>query len=94
MQVSADTQSLFFGTITSYNMDFGHHAYDFTFKFLNTLFKSMPGTFGWTNEMKLFLNVIDGCLINNSDDDGMLRACAAIYLNVANHFKQVFATEG
>lgn len=54
----------------------------------------MPGTFGWTNEMKLFLNVINGCLINNSEDDGMLRMCAAIYLNVANHFKQVFATEG
>ncbi|XP_067932003.1 protein unc-80 homolog isoform X2 [Watersipora subatra] len=63
-------------------------------QFLNTLFKSMPGTFGWTNELKLFLNVINGCLILNCADHGMLRMCMAIYLNLANHFKQVFSTEG
>ena len=34
MLVSADTQSLFFGTITSYSsMDRGHHAFAFTLQF-------------------------------------------------------------
>ena len=44
--------------------------------------------------MKLFMNVINGCFILHADDHGMLRACAALYLNVALHFKQVFSTEG
>ncbi|ESO92838.1 hypothetical protein LOTGIDRAFT_232936 [Lottia gigantea] len=63
-------------------------------KLMNTMFRSMPSTFNWSNDLPLFLNVINGTVILLCEDTAVLRFCLASFINTCTHFKHIFATNG
>ncbi|KAK3087178.1 hypothetical protein FSP39_002695 [Pinctada imbricata] len=63
-------------------------------KLIETLFNSMQSTFGWTNDLLLFLNVVNGCIVLHCEDTGLLRYCLAVLINTSRHFKHVFSMNG
>ncbi|KAK6194683.1 hypothetical protein SNE40_000272 [Patella caerulea] len=69
------------------------HKYSWA-KLMTTMFKSMPNTFNWSNDLPLFLNVINGTVILLCEDTAVLRFCLASFINTCTHFKHIFATNG
>ncbi|XP_071950483.1 protein unc-80 homolog isoform X2 [Antedon mediterranea] len=63
-------------------------------KLISTMFSNMSPDFAWGADMQLFLNVINGALLLHCEDMSLLRVCLATYINIAKHFKQIFATKG
>jgi hypothetical protein len=59
-----------------------------------SLFSSMDAKISSIWDTTHFLNVINGSFILHCDDFCMIRTCLAIYINSANHFKHLFATNG
>ncbi|XP_061164273.1 protein unc-80 homolog isoform X1 [Saccostrea echinata] len=63
-------------------------------KLIATLFSSMSNSFSWSNDLQLFLNVINGCIILHCEDTALLRFCLASLINTSRHFKHVFSMNG
>eukprot|EP00105_Crassostrea_gigas_P024973 XP_011445404.1 PREDICTED: protein unc-80 homolog isoform X2 [Crassostrea gigas] len=63
-------------------------------KLIDTLFSSMTSSFGWNNDLQLFLNVINGCIILHCEDTALLRFCLASLINTSRHFKHIFSMNG
>lgn len=61
---------------------------------IDTLFSSMTSSFGWNNDLQLFLNVINGCIILHCEDTALLRFCLASLINTSRHFKHIFSMNG
>lgn len=54
----------------------------------------MTSSFGWNNDLQLFLNVINGCIILHCEDTALLRFCLASLINTSRHFKHIFSMNG
>ncbi|XP_048774238.1 protein unc-80 homolog isoform X3 [Ostrea edulis] len=63
-------------------------------KLIATLFSSMSNSFSWSNDLQLFLNVINGCIILHCEDMALLRYCLASLINTSRHFKHIFSMNG
>ncbi|XP_033107470.1 protein unc-80 homolog, partial [Anneissia japonica] len=63
-------------------------------KLISTMFNNMSADFQWGGDIQLFINVINGALLLHCEDMAILRVCLATYINIARHFKQIFATKG
>ncbi|KAL8568215.1 hypothetical protein ACOMHN_027738 [Nucella lapillus] len=69
------------------------HKFAWT-KLMTTMFNNMTSTFTWSSDLSLFMNVINGTLILLFEDTAILRYCLASFINICQHFKHVFATNG
>ncbi|XP_036354476.1 protein unc-80 homolog isoform X2 [Octopus sinensis] len=69
------------------------HKYSWV-KLINTMFSSMSKTFNWSNDLPLFLNVLNGTIVLHCEDTAVLRNCLAILINTSKHFKHIFSTSG
>ncbi|XP_071097692.1 protein unc-80 homolog [Haliotis cracherodii] len=69
------------------------HKYTWT-KLMTKMFDSMSPTFAWSNDMLLFLNVINGTIVLLFEDTAILRYCLASLINTSRHFKHIFSTNG
>ena len=63
-------------------------------KFVLQLFKSIKPDFDWSNNLILFLNVINGALLLHSEDSNILKFCLASLLMVATKFSSIFKKDG
>lgn len=54
----------------------------------------MTSSFAWNNDLQLFLNVINGCIILHCEDTALLRFCLASLINTSRHFKHIFSMNG
>ncbi|XP_052808844.1 protein unc-80-like isoform X2 [Mya arenaria] len=63
-------------------------------KLMHTMFSRMTSSFNWSQDLCLFLNVINGCVILHCEDSAMLRFSLATFLNISIHFKQIFSMTG
>ena len=61
---------------------------------MSELFRGMSSTTTWSNDLLLFLNVINGALILHCEDIAVLRLTLATFISASRHFKQVFSTNG
>ncbi|KAH9525120.1 Protein unc-80 [Bulinus truncatus] len=69
------------------------HKYSWA-KLIRTIFSSMSSTFTWSNDLNLFINVINGTIVLQFEDTAILRFCLATFINASRHFKHIFATNG
>lgn len=63
-------------------------------QFVLQLFKSMKPDFDWSNNIVLFLNVINGALLLHSEDSAILKFCLATLMMAATKFSAIFKTDG
>ena len=63
-------------------------------KFILQLFKSIKPEFDWSNNLILFLNVINGALLLHSEDSNILKFCLASLLMAATKFSSIFKKDG
>lgn len=63
-------------------------------KFILQLFKSLKPDFDWSNNIILFLNVINGALLLHSEDSTILKYCLASLLVAATKFSSIFKKDG
>ncbi|XP_021380201.1 protein unc-80 homolog isoform X3 [Mizuhopecten yessoensis] len=63
-------------------------------KLMSAIFSKMTSTFSWTNDLQLFLNVINGCMILHCEDTALLRFCLSTLINTCRHFKHIFSMNG
>ena len=63
-------------------------------KFVLQLFKSLRPDFDWSNNIILFLNVINGALLLHSEDSTILKYCLASLLMAATKFNSIFKKDG
>lgn len=81
--------------VTYYSSPASITAYLLLFiQLIDTLFSSMTSSFGWNNDLQLFLNVINGCIILHCEDTALLRFCLASLINTSRHFKHIFSMNG
>ncbi|XP_059153938.1 protein unc-80 homolog isoform X2 [Physella acuta] len=69
------------------------HKYSWA-KLMRTVFNSMSSTFTWSNDLNLFINVLNGTIVLQFEDTAILRFCLATLINASRHFKHIFATNG
>ncbi|XP_055887561.1 protein unc-80 homolog isoform X2 [Biomphalaria glabrata] len=69
------------------------HKYSWA-KLIRTIFTSMSSTFTWSNDLNLFISVINGTIVLQFEDTAVLRFCLATLINASRHFKHIFATNG
>ncbi|CAE1324419.1 UNC80 [Acanthosepion pharaonis] len=69
------------------------HKYSWV-KLIDTMFTRMNKTFNWSNDLPLFLNVLNGTIVLHCEDTAVLRFCLAILINTSKHFKHIFSTSG
>ena len=58
------------------------------------MFEAMAGNFAYSNDIQLFINVINGSLALYAEDAGILRYSMAVIINAAQQFKNIFSTNG
>ncbi|GFR73733.1 Unc-80-like protein [Elysia marginata] len=63
-------------------------------KLMSTIFSSMSSTFTWSNDLTLFIHVLNGTIVLQFEDTAILRFCLATLINTCRHFKHIFATNG
>ncbi|XP_052242651.1 protein unc-80 homolog isoform X2 [Dreissena polymorpha] len=63
-------------------------------KLMHTMFSRMTCSFNWSQDLCLFLNVINGCIILHCEDSAMLRYSLATVINASIHFKHIFSMNG
>ena len=63
-------------------------------RFILELFKSTKPDFNWSNNMVLFLNVINGSLLLHWEHHAILRVCLVSLLTAATKFNSVFKRDG
>lgn len=63
-------------------------------KFVLQLFKSLKPDFDWSNNIILFLNVINGALLLHSEDSTILKYCLASLLMAVIKFNSIFKKDG
>lgn len=59
-----------------------------------SLFSSISSKTASTPDITLFISVINGAFLLHCEDYNTMRTCLAIYLNSAQHFQHIFATNG
>ncbi|CAG5120059.1 unnamed protein product, partial [Candidula unifasciata] len=69
------------------------HKYTWA-KLMSTMFTSMSSTFTASNDLNLFISVINGTIVLQFEDTAILRFCLATLINASRHFKHIFATNG
>ncbi|GFO03526.1 unc-80-like protein, partial [Plakobranchus ocellatus] len=69
------------------------HKYSWA-KLMSTIFTSMSSTFTWSNDLNLFIHVLNGTIVLQFEDTAILRFCLATLINTSRHFKHIFATNG
>ena len=74
--------------------DYFVHKSCWFWQLIDTLFSSMTSSFSWSNDLKLFLNVINGCIILHCEDTALLRFSLASLINTSRHFKHIFSMNG
>lgn len=75
-------------------MNRGLTSFFFSFQLIDTMFTRMNKTFNWSNDLPLFLNVLNGTIVLHCEDTAVLRFCLAILINTSKHFKHIFSTSG
>ncbi len=63
-------------------------------KFVLELFKSVKPDFNWSNNIVLFLNVINGAMLLHGENHTILRLCLVSLLTAAAKFNSVFKRDG
>lgn len=63
-------------------------------KLVSKMFETTTGFFAESNDIHLFLNVVNGALLLHCEDASLLRLCMSTYINAAHQFKNIFATNG
>ncbi|KAL4233067.1 Protein unc-80 [Mactra antiquata] len=63
-------------------------------KLIERMFTLMTSTFNWSQDLCLFLNVINGCIILHCEDAAVLRYCLATVMNTSIRFKHIFSMNG
>lgn len=63
-------------------------------KLVARMFEATSGFFAQSQDIHLFLNVVNGALILHCEDGAVLRLCMATYINAAHQFKNIFSTNG
>lgn len=59
-----------------------------------SLFSAIDNKTATTWDITLFISVVNGSFVLHSEDLIMIRTCLAIYINSAQHFQHIFATNG
>ncbi|RNA13665.1 hypothetical protein BpHYR1_016285 [Brachionus plicatilis] len=59
-----------------------------------SLFSAIDNKTASTWDITLFISVVNGSFVLHSEDMIMIRTCLAIYINSAQHFQHIFATNG
>lgn len=63
-------------------------------KLVARMFEATSGFFAQSQDVHLFLNVVNGALVLHCENASMLRLCMATYINAAHQFRNIFAANG
>ncbi|XP_022249198.1 protein unc-80 homolog isoform X2 [Limulus polyphemus] len=63
-------------------------------KLVARMFEVMAGFFAHSSDIHLFVNVVNGALVLHCEDCTILRQCLATFINAAQQFKNIFASNG